>query len=916
MNEANPIDSNESAKQGSVQSCVKKTTCPYCGVGCGVDIDIQHDGSQRTAVGLNGSPEHPANFGKLCVKGSHLLDTITPSNRLLFPEVNGHRVSWPVATDTIAQKIQDVLATHGPEAIAFYVSGQLLTEDYYVANKLMKGFIGSANIDTNSRLCMSSAVAAYKRAFGGDLVPCCYEDLECTDLIVLTGSNAAWTHPVLYQRIERAKQANPSMKVVVIDPRETASCAIADIHLSLKSGSDAALFNGLLAYLHANGKVDIGYIASHTEGFEAALEYAAEWSVEKVSTYCGLSGNKIKEFYALFSGSERAITFFSMGINQSNTGTDKGNAIINVHLASGKIGKPGSGPFSITGQPNAMGGREVGGLANLLAAHMDFANPEDIQRVARFWNAANMAQKPGLKAVDLFDQMADGKIKFVWIMATNPVVSMPNRERIEAALKRCDTVVVSDCIDNTDTLKFADIRLPAAGWSEKDGTVTNSERRISRQRGILPCSGEAKPDWLAMCEVAQKLGFGDAFDFSSPREVFLEHARLSGEENAGTRGFDISGLSEMTQRDYDTLRPVQWPVNQANPDGQKRLFSDGKFFTSSGRAQFIKVIPKLPAQKVSDAFPYVLNSGRMRDQWHTMTRTGLASALLQHANQAYLQMHPDDMKQLGVVDEALISITTAFNRGEAVILPVKAESGLRRKTVFAPIHWSKTWGSHIALGQNFSGAHDSISGQPELKHGAVAITPVSYTNQGYLVTKQPLDSRLLPECFEYWSLIKSKHHAMYRFATNQTLSICRQEIASLFSGSGEHLAVDSPTSSRQVYCHEQHLIGASWIGDTDFEINGDWVDSLFDNSEISPQQMSQLMNLQPDDAFLQGPLVCSCFNVRKNPILDAIEQGADSVDTLGSQLKCGTNCGSCRSELAQLIDQNRSAQLALQESES
>ena len=904
MNEAKPVNiaSVTPLKQPSV--CLKQTTCPYCGVGCGVDVDIESDGQNSKAVSLRGTSEHPANFGRLCVIGSHLLDTITPSNRLLFPEVNGLRVSWAAATDTIAQRLRDVLTNHGPDAIAFYVSGQLLTEDYYVANKLMKGFIGSANIDTNSRLCMSSAVAAYKRAFGGDLVPCCYDDLECTDLLVLTGSNAAWTHPVLFQRIERAKKANPDMKVVVLDPRETASCAIADLHLPIKPGSDAALFNGLLAYLNQQDALDSDFVEDHTNGFDAALSEAKAWDIKKVSAYCDINEVDLKRLYDWYIECPSAITFFSMGINQSNTGTDKGNAIINAHLAMGKIGKPGSGPFSITGQPNAMGGREVGGLANLLAAHMDFANPDDIERVKSFWNAPSMAQRPGLKAVDLFDQMAMGKIKFIWVMATNPVVSMPNREQVEAALQRCDTVVVSDCVSQNDTLAFADIKLPAAGWSEKDGTVTNSERRISRQRGILPCSGEAKPDWLAMCEVAQKLGFESAFDYHSPREIFLEHARLSGVDNDGSRGFDISGLSQLSTREYDQLRPIQWPVNASHIDGKKRLFSDGRFYTPNGKANFIAISPKAPAQQVSDAFPYVLNSGRMRDQWHTMTRTGLAPALLKHTDQAYLHISKQDMHELGVNENELVAIRTKFNKNDAVILPVKETTGLRAKEVFAPIHWSKSWGSHIALGQSFSGAHDGVSGQPELKHGAVSITPVKPALQGYLVVKQPLDKSLIPASFGVWSLVQSSSYVAYRFASDHTLAECRADVSGLLAGLGEQLALDSDVASRKIVCHNGQLTGAVWMATSLPSINTEWIENVFASEQVTHQTMSELLNLTPDDDFLKGPVICSCFNVRKNTIVNAITEGCESVEALGHQLKCGTNCGSCRSELAQVLAQS------------
>ena len=412
-----------------------ETTCPYCGVGCGVTTESHGD----TMRPVKGSKHHPANFGRLCVKGSALQETMSDEGRLLYPTMNGQRTSWEKSLSLIADKIKQVLMTDGPEAIAFYGAGQMLTEDYYVANKLMKGFIGSANIDTNSRLCMASAVVSYKRAFGSDTVPACYEDLEEADLIVMTGSNAAWAHPILFQRISAAKKARPDMKIVVIDPRKTATCDIADLHLAIRPGSDGYLFSALLAYLEEAGKLDTAFIKNHTQGFDEALASARKAcaSLEKTAEVLDIKATQLETFFHWFAGTGKTVTFYSQGINQSATGSDKGNAIINVHLATGRIGKPGASPFSITGQPNAMGGREVGGLANQLAAHMDFA-PADRDRVRRFWNAPNIAEKPGLKAVDLFKEMRAGKIKFLWIMSTNPVVSMPDADAVKEALKHLD----------------------------------------------------------------------------------------------------------------------------------------------------------------------------------------------------------------------------------------------------------------------------------------------------------------------------------------------------------------------------------------------------------------------------------------------------------------------------------------------
>ncbi|WP_445369250.1 molybdopterin-dependent oxidoreductase [Methylomonas sp. BW4-1] len=452
-----------------------KTTCPYCGVGCGIEATIEDHATHR--VSIKGDSKHPANFGRLCSKGATLGDTVSLENRLLYPSIQGKQVDWASALDHVAERFNTIIAQHGPEAVAFYVSGQLLTEDYYVANKLMKGFIGTANIDTNSRLCMSSAVVGYKRAFGADTVPCNYEDLELAELILLVGSNAAWCHPIAFQRIRKAKENNPNLKIVVIDPRSTASCDIADLHLPVKPGMDALLFNGILAYLAQNGRIDQTYIDTHTEGFEAALQEAVRTagSIKQVAAGCGLPSEAVATLFDWFAGTEKTVTVYSQGINQSSSGSDKCNAIINCHLASGRIGKPGMGPFSFTGQPNAMGGREVGGLANTLAAHMDLENPEHVDRVGRFWGSDKVADKQGLKAVAMFDAIAAGQIKAVWIMATNPVVSMPDADKVKRALQQCELVVVSDCIANTDTAKLAHVLLPATGLER--------ERRHRHQSG-------------------------------------------------------------------------------------------------------------------------------------------------------------------------------------------------------------------------------------------------------------------------------------------------------------------------------------------------------------------------------------------------------------------------------------------------
>jgi assimilatory nitrate reductase catalytic subunit len=484
--------------------------------------------------------------------------------------------------------LQAVRATHGPEAIAFYLSGQLLTEDYYVANKLAKGFIGTPHVDTNSRLCMASSVAGHRRAFGADIVPECYDDLELADLVVLVGSNAAWCHPVLYQRIQVARSER-GVRVVNIDPRRTATSEGADLHLSIRPGTDAQLWNGLLCWLFERGALDWDFIGEHTEGFPAALDAArARCSrVRSVARDTGLEAGDVETFDRWWTETQRVVSCYSQGVNQSAQGTDKVNAIINCHLATGRIGKPGSGPLSLTGQPNAMGGREVGGLANMLAAHMGYSDIER-DRVRRFWGAPNLARGEGLKAVQMFDAIADGRIKALWVMGTNPAVSLPRADHVREAMQQLELLVVSDNVASNDSVNLAHVRLPAAAWGEKDGTVTNSERRISRQRPFLPLPGEARPDWWMLAQVAERMGWAGAFAYRCSADIFREHASLSGFENGGTRTFDISGLARLGDEDYDALAPVQWPV-RSPASGTERLFGDGAFAFPSRRARLVPI---------------------------------------------------------------------------------------------------------------------------------------------------------------------------------------------------------------------------------------------------------------------------------------------------------------------------------------
>ena len=878
-----------------------QTTCPYCGVGCGISAKVDN---KNRHIKINGDDLHPANFGRLCSKGSALGETIELKGRLLQPNVYGCDTSWTEALDLVADSFKSVIEKYGANAVAIYGSGQLLTEDYYVANKLMKGFIGSGNMDTNSRLCMSSSVAGHKRAFGGDVVPNCYEDFEHADLILLIGSNTAWCHPVSFQRIRAAKEANPNLKVVVIDPRKTASCDIADLHLPLASGADAILFNGLFQFLHAQNKLDLDFVKNHTEGFEAVLAGLKlnNVSVENVANRCNLKIQDVQQFFGWFANTEKSLSLYSQGINQSESGTDKVNAILNCHLATGRIGKVGSGAFSLTGQPNAMGGREVGGLAHQLAAHTDFSNPAEIDLVSRFWNAPNIAQKGGLPAIDLFDAIYDGKIKAVWIMGTNPVVSLPNADKVKEALKRCEFVVVSDCIAQTDTTALAHVLLPAQGWSEKDGTVTNSERRISRQRALLSPAGSAKPDWWIVTQVARRLGFEQAFHYQSPVEIFREHAALSGFENNGERAFNISALANISAKDYDNFQPTQWGITPDSPNGTARFFADGKFFTKSGKAQLIPITPRSPVNSPDKNYPLILNTGRIRDQWHTMTRTAIAAKLNQHKPEPFVEIHPDDAQRFELKTNQLAKIESRWG---SMLARVQITDAQRESEIFVPMHWTAQQSSSGRMGALVNPVFDPISKQPESKHTPINISVYQPAWQGFVLSRRELK---ITEP-EYW--VKNKGDEFYRYelagnkspknwanwarntlCANESIAPQWQEYADLTRGNYR--------SARFV---DGRLESLFFVTKTDELPSRNWLMSLFVQTELSKVERLALLTGEPPKGVEDvGTIVCACFNVGEKTIQQAIKKHSlKTHQEVGNCLKAGTNCGSCVPEIKALL---------------
>ncbi|RZU48215.1 assimilatory nitrate reductase (NADH) alpha subunit apoprotein [Fluviicoccus keumensis] len=880
---------------------VVKTTCAYCGVGCGIAATVT-DAAARV-VDIKGDITHPANFGRLCSKGSSLGETVSLEGRQLVPEINGQPVAWATATTKIASEFKRIRDQHGPDAIAFYVSGQLLTEDYYVANKLMKGFIGSANIDTNSRLCMSSAVAGYKRAFGADSVPASYEDFAHAELMVLVGSNTAWCHPIIFQRIKAIKAEKPNLKVVVIDPRETATHEIADLHLPIKSGGDVLLFNALLAELAERGAVDTLFTAAHCTGLEAAVASAKADRGDRatLAARLGIPADRLHTFFDWFTATERTLTMYSMGVNQSSAGTDKANAIINCHLATGRIGKPGAAPFSLTGQPNAMGGREAGGLANMLAAHMDLENPAHRERVQRFWGAPSIPQQPGLKAVDLFDAVHEGKVKAVWIMATNPVVSLPNADRVRAALEKCELVIVSDCIADTDTMRLAHIKLPALGWGEKDGTVTNSERRISRQRGLLPPPGEARPDWWALAAVAKAMGYAEAFAYDHPAQIFREHAALSAFENnaeSGIRDFNIGLLAQLDNREYNALKPVQWPVTPDAPLGTERLFTDNRFYTPDGKARLVPLAYRAPVNALSADYPLVLNTGRIRDQWHTMTRSGLTPRLLQHIGEPFAEMHPDEAKNRGLTEGGLVRLSSRWGKAVA---RVQFSTGQQPGHVFMPMHWTGVLSRSGRVGAVVNPAVDPVSGQPENKHTPVAAERYPAAWHGYLLSRAPL---ALP-AVDYAVAIRLDNGWRYELANDHVPDDWTGwATAWLQQPEGEVLEYQDVTRGihRYAWIADSVLAALAFFGPEAELPPRAWLQSLLGKPVDALSRRALLSGKPADPEADVGRIICACFGVGEKTITRAIgQQNLKNVAEIGKCLKAGTNCGSCQPELKKLI---------------
>ena len=895
-----------------------RSTCPYCGVGCGVLIESQ--GSQIT--GVRGDPEHPANFGRLCTKGQTLHLTasapITLHPRLRTPQLHGQDVSWASALDTAADRFTAIAREHGPDALGFYISGQLLTEDYYVFNKLAKGLFGTNNVDTNSRLCMSSAVAGYKLTLGADAPPTCYDDVKHAQLLFITGSNVAWAHPVLYRRIEDARLANPLMKVIAVDPRRTETAEQADLHLPLLPGTDVALFNGMLHLLLWDGQIDARYIAAHTEGFEALKAIVRDSTPAVTARITGLKEEAIVQAARWWGESAATLSLYCQGLNQSSSGTAKNAALINLHLATGQIGKPGAGPFSLTGQPNAMGGREVGGMANLLSAHRDLGKAEDRAEVARLWGLPDVPARPGKTAVEMFQAAADGEIKALWIACTNPAQSLPDQVTVKRALERAEFVVLQEAFASTATARHAHLLLPASSWGEKDGTVTNSERRISRVRAAVPAPGQARADWAIVCDFARRVeqrlrpGAPTLFPYADAESIWNEHR-----ESTRGRDLDITGLS------WDRLDAGAqcWPFPEGATQGQERLYADGTFPTANGRACFAAVTYRAVAEPRDARFPFALNTGRLRDQWHGMSRTGTLGRLFGHTPEPTLDLHPQDVLRLRLADGDL---ATVRSRRGALVLPVRGTDSVAPTQAFVAMHW----GDETLLGGVNTLTSPAVcpqSRQPELKHAAVQIAradlPWRLVALAWCNEAQALQLRAalrpLFDGFGYASCVpfgRERSGVLFRAAAAEPAPAELQaQIATLFGLQGaDTLSYADPQRGQRRSLRlsrkggDQHLEAMLLAGDTRAE---GWIAPLLQQS-LPVQAHGRFLlapgATPPGPATLRSPQVCSCFDVSERAIVQTLAACAGPpaarLAALQAELHCGTQCGSCRPALKRLVD--------------
>ena len=923
-----------------------KSTCPYCGVGCGVIIESAGD----QITGVRGDPQHPANFGRLCSKGSTLHLTaskeVTLQTRLLQPMQRLQRgataepTTWDSALGTITDTFSRIIRDHGPDAVGFYVSGQLLTEDYYVFNKLAKGLIGTNNIDTNSRLCMSSAVAGYKKTLGADAPPNCYDDIKFAQTLFIAGSNTAFAHPILFRRIEDAKRDNPALKIVVVDVRRTDTADAADLFLQIQPGTDVMLFHGMLHLMLWEGWTDRAYIEAHTSGFEALKATVRDCTPDIVAEVCGISKEALTQATRWFAQSPATLSLYCQGLNQSSAGTAKNAALINLHLATGHLGKPGAGPFSLTGQPNAMGGREVGGLANLLSAHRDLANPAHRAEVATLWGIPEVPSTPGKTAVEMFQAAADGEIRALWIACTNPAQSMPDQATVRRALERAELVVVQEAFATTATCAYADFLLPATTWGEKDGTVTNSERRISRVRTAVAAPGPAgngpRHDWSIAVDFARKLetalgrspALPTLFPYDTPESVWNEHR-----ESTRGRDLDITGMSYAMLDDA----PQQWPMREGETVGKARLYEDGVFPTPDGRARFANVSFTPVAEAREARYPFSLTTGRLRDQWHGMSRTGTLGRLFGHVREPALQMHPQDMARRLLTEGDLVHLTS---RRGSIVVPVQASTEVALSQVFMAMHWGEEFISGCSsTGQRLAGVNSITtsafcpdSKQPEFKHAAVKVLkaelPWTLLAMAWLPADRALSVRTelqaLMREFAYSSCVPfanavamngsgERHGVLFRAAGTGPASnelLTRIEALLQLTTADVVRYADPKRGQRRAMRLDRSGVNATLEG---FLLAGDtsaqaWISALLQEEQPAQNFGRALLvpgSKPPVPVVSAGKVVCTCFNVTDVAIEKTLATGggnaAERLAGLQGALQCGTNCGSCLPQLQRMV---------------
>jgi assimilatory nitrate reductase catalytic subunit len=901
-------------------STTTRSTCPYCGTGCGVLI--RQDGGRIT--GVEGDPEHPANFGRLCTKGSTLHLTQMRTTRALHPTRftgrrgepgrQGEALAWNDALDEAAGRFAEIIREHGPDAVAFYVSGQLLTEDYFVFNKLARALVGTNNIDSNSRLCMSSAVSAYKRTMGADAPPCNYEDLDHADVVLVAGANPAWAHPILFRRLTDAKARKPDQKLVVVDPRVTDTAAAADLHLQIEPGTDTILFGAMLHVLLWEGLTDGRYIAQHTEGFEAAREAVRELTPAAAARACGVPAEDIVTAARWFGNAPAALSLWCQGLNQSHHGSDNGAALIHLHLATGQVGRPGAGPFSLTGQPNAMGGRESGTMANLLPGHRDPNDAIDRATIADHWGVPALPATPGKTATEIIDGLAAGPIKAIWIACTNPAQSLPNQPLVRAALERADYVVVQEVYADTETCDYADLLLPAAGWGEKEGTVTNSERRITRVLGAVPPPGEARPDWTIARDFAIALGIrlgrNDCFrlfGWKTTAAVFAEHAALT----AG-RDLDYSALDHATlERDG----PQQWPY-RAGIGGKARLYVDGRFPTPSGRARFVPIKLVVTAEATNARHPLHLNTGRLRDQWHGMSRTGTVAQLWNHTEQGAVSLSPGELERRGLTTGDLVRIKSA--RGE-IVLPAIADTAMKAGHAWIPMHWGRRRISNSGPNELLDAAIDPYSKQPELKHAAVRIDKAELPWRG-VVLVSAIDGEAALRAASALSerLVEFDYAAVSLAGRDRPLAILHLAHAApppteILDDLLRRAGIDEADASVMVYEDEarqirkaarivdNRLVALGYFGETAAAC---WLrEAMLAAQEATAFRrfLFAPRSAPPVPGKARGRILCNCLDVAENDIAQAIAEGAGTLEALQAKLQAGTKCGGCLPELKRML---------------